>query len=103
MLGDVMEASRRDLRHSWRRDRLGVSAPRKRDRAIALRLPYAGHGKFLDAQWLSAGRRREDVEEPRQFCHHQRLAAGLAGRSGAVHNVANPLSTTAQLDFGGFA
>ena len=38
-------------------------APRERDRAIALRVPYAGDGEFLDAQRLPAGRRREDVEE----------------------------------------
>ena len=41
MLGHVLEASRRDLRHPRRRHRSGVSAPRERDRAIALRLPYA--------------------------------------------------------------
>ena len=41
MLGDVVEASRRDLRHPRRRHRSGVSASRERDRAIALRLPYA--------------------------------------------------------------
>ena len=44
-----------------------VSAPRERDRAIALRLPYQGDGELLDAQRLLAGRRREDGEEPRQF------------------------------------
>ena len=33
MLGDVVEASRRDLRHPWRRHRSGVPAPRERDRA----------------------------------------------------------------------
>ena len=67
MLGDVMEASRRDLRHPRRRHRPRVPAPRERDRPIALRLPYAGDGELLDAQRLPAGRRREDVEEPGQF------------------------------------
>ena len=41
MLGDGVEASRRDLRHPWRRHRSGVSASRERDRAVALRVPYA--------------------------------------------------------------
>ena len=40
MLGDVVEASRRDLRHPWRRHRSRVPAPRERDRAIALRVSY---------------------------------------------------------------
>ena len=62
MLGHGLEASRRDLRHPWRRHRSRVSAPRERDRAIALRLPYAGDGELLDAQRLPAGRRREDGE-----------------------------------------
>ena len=39
----------------------------------------AAHGKCLDAQRLPAGRGRQDVEEPRQFCHHQGIAGGLAG------------------------
>ena len=33
------------------------------------------HGQCLDAQRLPAGRRREDVEEPRQLRHHPRAAA----------------------------
>ena len=33
------------------------------------------HGQCLDAQRLPAGRRREDVEEPRQLRHHPRTAA----------------------------
>ena len=37
-------------------------ASRGRNRAIALRLPYAGDGELLDAQRLPSGRRREDVE-----------------------------------------
>ena len=41
MLGDVVEASRRDLRHPRRRHRSGVPAPRERDRAIVLRVSYA--------------------------------------------------------------
>ena len=41
MLGHGLEASGRDLRHPRRRHRSRVSAPRERDRAIALRLPHA--------------------------------------------------------------
>ena len=41
VLGDELEASRRDLRHPRRRHRSRVSAPRERDRAVALRLPHA--------------------------------------------------------------
>ena len=33
MLGDVLEASRRDLRHPWRRHRSRLSASRERNRA----------------------------------------------------------------------
>ena len=98
MLGDVVEASRRDLRHPRRRHRSRVSAPRERDRAIALRLPYAGDGELLDAQRLLAGRRREDEQEPRQFRDNSRVAEGLAGRGGAIHDVADALSAANQLD-----
>src|SRR6202023_3340819 len=38
VLGDGLEASRRTVRHSWRRHRSGVSAPRKRTCAKRLRL-----------------------------------------------------------------
>ena len=62
-----------DLRHPRRRHRPRLSAPRKRDRAIALRLPHAGDGELLDAQRLPAGRRREDVEVAREFRHDQEL------------------------------
>ena len=73
MLGHVVEASGRDLRHPWRRHRSRVSPPRERDRAIALRLSYAGDGELLDAQRLPAGRRREDV----------RRAWGISSPSGS--------------------
>ena len=55
-------------------------APRKRNRANALRFPYAGDGELLDAQRLSSGRRREDGEVGRQFRDDLRVATeGLAG------------------------
>ena len=67
VLGDVVEASRRDVRHPRRRHRSRVPAPRERDRPVALRLSHPGDGEFLDAQRLPSGRRREDVEVARQF------------------------------------
>ena len=56
-------------------DRPRLPPPRERDRAVLLRLRRAAHGQRLDAQRLPAGRRREDVEEPRQLRHHPRPAA----------------------------
>ena len=75
MLGDVGGAARRDLRHPRRRHRSRLSAPRERDRAVALRLPYAGDGELLDAQRLLAGRRREDGEVGGEFRDDSRVAA----------------------------
>ncbi len=69
------------VRHPRRRHRSRLSPPRERDRAVLLRLRLAAHGQCLDAQRLPAGRRREDVEEPRQLRHHPR-AAGHAGTFG---------------------
>ena len=70
MLGDGLEASGRDLRHPRRRHRPRLSAPRERNRAIALRVSYPGDGELLDAQRLLAGRRREDGEVGGKFCDH---------------------------------
>ena len=81
MLGDGVEASRRDLRHPRRRHRPGVSAPRERDRADrAAPSTRPVMANYLDAQRLPAGRRREDVEVARQFLHDPR-AAGRIGRA----------------------
>src|SRR4051812_49956150 len=77
MLGNELETPRRDLRYPWGRHRSGVSPPRERDRAVALRVAYGCDGEHLDAQWLPAGRRREDVEVPRQFLHDPRGAGRL--------------------------
>ncbi len=46
-------------------------APRERDRPVALCAWHQGDGELLDAQRLPRGRRRQDVEEPRQLRHHQ--------------------------------
>ncbi len=80
MLGHGLEASRRDLRHPRRRHRSRVPAPRERDRANALRVPYQGDGEFLDAQRLLAGRRREDGEVGGNFITIRELARG-SGRA----------------------
>ena len=62
------------VRHSRRRRRSCFSPPRERDRAVLLRVRLEAHGQHLDAQRLPAGRRREDVEEPRQLRDHPRAA-----------------------------
>ncbi len=62
VLGHELEASRRDVRHPWRRYRSRFSAPRERDRPIALRISHADDGAGLDAQRFSPGRRGEDGE-----------------------------------------
>ena len=71
MLGDGGRVARRRLRHPRRRHRFDVPASRERNRAVALRPRHARHGERLDAQRLPAGRRREDVEKPRQLRHAQ--------------------------------
>ena len=59
------------------------------------------HGECLDAQRLPAGRRRQDVEEPRQFCHHQGVAGGLARRSAAPQYAEDALPFANRLDVKG--
>ena len=59
---------------------------------------HASDGNYLDAQRLSAGRRREDVEEPRQLRHHPRPARGLAGRSAAPEHAEDALPIADRLD-----
>ena len=56
---------------------------------------------YLDAQRLSAGRRRQDVEEHRQFRHHQGPAGGLAGRGAAPEYAQDALSFADGLDVEG--
>src|SRR5262249_19326046 len=98
VLGDGVEASGRDLRHSRRGPRSRVSPPRERDRAIALRVPYAGDGEYLDAQRISPTRRREDGEEPGEFRDDQGAARGLAGRGAALQYAAHALPSAHRLD-----
>src|SRR5262249_22923915 len=95
MLGDVMEASRRNIRHPWRRHRSRVSASRERDRAVALCFSYTADGELLGTQRLSSGRRREDGEVARQLRHHPRFAEGLAGRGVAISDADDSLPATA--------
>ena len=73
-------ASGRDLRHPRRRHRSRLPAPRERDRAIALRLPYAGDGELLDAQRLPAGRRREDGQRAGNFVTIRELLTDWPGQ-----------------------
>jgi hypothetical protein len=97
--GDVVEAPGRDLRHPRRRHRSRVSAPRERDRAVAVRVPQSAvHGERLDAQRLPAGRRGEDVEEPRQLLHHPGTLGGLAGRGVALQHAAHAIPAADRLD-----
>ncbi len=93
------------VRHPRRRRRSRLSPPRERDRSILLRFRLAAHGQCLDAQRLPAGRRREDVEKPRQLHHHPRLArhAGfrrkkMARRGPAARHAAHPLPSADRLD-----
>ncbi len=58
-------------------------------------------GELLDAQRLPAGRRREDVEEPRQLRHDPRAAGGLAGRSAAPQHAEDALPLADRLDVEG--
>ena len=80
MLGDVVEISRRDVRHPRRRHRPGLSASRERDRAIALRLPYAGDGELLDAQRLRQVEGEKMSKSLGNFVTIHEAAEGLAGR-----------------------
>ena len=86
-------------------DRSRFSPSRERNRAVLLRLRRRAHGERLDAQRLSAGRRREDVEEPRQLHHHPRAAAHdpvrrarMVGRGPPARDAAHPLSPADRLD-----
>src|SRR5215217_2430358 len=98
MLGDELEISWGDFRHSWRRHRPRVPSPRKRTRPEPLRLFHARHGPPVDAQWISPGRRPQDVEERGQFHHHPRALERLAGRGLAISNAHKALPTADRLD-----
>src|ERR1700733_6951222 len=75
MLGDERRLSRRRLRYPRRRPRSDLPAPRKRNRAVALRARHRRDGELLDAQRFPADRRREDVEVGRQLRDDQRTTA----------------------------
>ena len=82
------------------------SSPTTRTKSRSPAAPSAAaHGERLDAQRLPAGRRREDVEEPRQFRHHRRVAAHrrvrrspLVGRGPAAGDAAHALPPADRLD-----
>ena len=72
------------FRHPRRWDRPAVSASRERGGAELLRIPRQQLRALLGAQRHAAGRRREDVEEPRQLHDAARRAGAGARRGGAV-------------------
>ena len=82
VLGDGAAAARRGAdRHSHRRHRPDLPAPRERDRAERVRDGEAVLA-LLGARRASAGRRPEDVEVARQRLHaegHRRARAPLVG------------------------
>ena len=82
VLGDVVEAARRRLRHPRRRQRSRVPAPRERDRAGGRRRSRVR--ALLVAQRHAERRRREDVEVARQLHHARRhpRSATTRARSG---------------------
>src|SRR5262249_722910 len=92
MLGHGRKISGRNLRYSWRWRRYDVSPSRKRDRPKRKRPPRSPPGQGLDAQWLSAGGRGEDVQIAGQFLHHPRSFERLAGRGAALQHAAHALS-----------
>ena len=100
MLGDEHEVSRRQLRHPWRRARPDLPAPRERDRAEPLRASGLAVREILDAQRLSHGRRREDVEVARQLLHHPRIAGRVPGRGDPARAAADALPPAARLHQG---
>ena len=94
--GDVARPARRRLRHPRRRPRPRLPAPRERagpgrGRGAHLRPP-------LGAQRLRRGRRREDVEEPRQLHQpprpdrlHRPACLPAAGAAGPLPHAARDL------------
>src|SRR5262249_10805556 len=94
MLGDVGGAAWPDLRYPWRRHRSRLSASRKRNRAIALHLSYAGDGELLDAQRLPSVGRKENGEVGRQLRHHPRPVAQWVRQRFKISNVSHSLSST---------
>ncbi len=76
----IVDASRRDLSTSMAAASTSSSRiTRTRSRRAAAPSARKAMAQYLDAQRLPAGRRREDVEEPRQLRHHPRGAARQDG------------------------
>ena len=73
-------------------------APRERDRAVALRVPQSAVGAHWDAQRLPAGRRREDVEEPRQLLHHSATCWPIGQARCCASTCCDALSPADRLD-----
>src|SRR5579864_7210681 len=97
MLGHVHGGTGRDLRLARRRRRPDLSTPRERDCAIRI-----SDGKDLRQLLVSCtvpvGRRREDVEEPREFLYHSRpRASRLQAVLDSISALLGSLPPSAQL------
>ena len=91
------EGAGRAFRHSRRRARSEISAPRKRDRAD-LRRHRRQVRRDLDAQRLPQHRQREDVEVAGQFLHHARSAGeDQASRGAALLPAVEPVPRADEL------
>ncbi|MNH13953.1 hypothetical protein D3C79_735390 [compost metagenome] len=96
VLGDVHLLPGRELRHSRRRQRPGVPAPRERD------CPERGGHRQAVRQRLDALRhdpyqRREDVQVVEQLLHHPRRAREVPPGGGALPAGGQPLPQRDQL------
>ncbi len=76
----VRRAARRDLRHPCRRHRPRFPHHENEIAQSCCAFGRRADGERLDAQWLPAGGRPEDVEEPRQLHDHSRGVGPVAGR-----------------------
>ena len=99
VLGDGVEASRRDLRHPRRRHRSRVPAPRERDRAVALRLPHAGDGELSGCTTASCRSKARRCRSASATSSRSAICCdGLAGRGAALQHAADALPPADRLD-----
>ncbi len=80
VLGDESGVARGVVRHSWRGDRSGLSAPRERDRPEPVRASGGGVCAVLDAQRVPQRGGGEDVEIARQLLHGAGFARQIPSR-----------------------
>jgi len=96
MLGDVHLLPGRDLRHSWRRQRPRVPAPRKRNRPKRSRHRQDLRQR-LDALRHDPHQWREDVQVLEQLLHHPRRAGKVPPGGGPLPAGVQPLPQRDQL------